>query len=140
MPWDTIPPARYQTSSHLQPFIAQLQQQHEARAAKDPDFIYTLARINLDAEIRAQQTVPLNEAKRKQRQDDYEARLLALENQRLTARGEEPLSTLENRDPLLEPDHSEEEENQAQDDAFLVETSHILLDLLQLEHQVATVD
>ena len=140
MPWDTIAPARFRASSQLQPFISQLQKQHEARAAKDPDFIYTLARINLDAEIRAQQTVPLNEAKRKQRQDDYEARLLALENQRLTARGEEPLSTLENRDPLLEPDHSEEEENQAQDDAFLVETSHILLDLLPLEHQVATVD
>ena len=140
MPWDTIAPARFRASSQLQPFITQLQKLHEARAAKDPDFIYTLARINLDAEIRAQQTVPLNEAKRKQRQEDYESRLLTLENQRLTARGEEPLTSLENQDPLLDSNHAEDEKDTSEDDAFLVETSHILLDLLQLEHQVASVD
>ena len=137
MPWDTIPPARYQTSSHLQPFIAQLQQQHEARAAKDPDFIYTLARIGLDNQIKARETIPLNEEKRKQQQEDYENRLLELENERLTARGEEPLTTLEESDPLLAEVHTEDEDSDPKDDAFLLETSHILVDLLQLEHQVA---
>ena len=137
MPWDTIPPARYQTSRHLQPFIAQLQQQHEARAAKDPDFIYTLARIGLDNQIKARETIPLNEEKRKQQQEDYENRLLELENERLTARGEEPLTTLEESDPLLAEVHTEDEDSDPKDDAFLLETSHILVDLLQLEHQVA---
>ncbi|MEH6564831.1 MAG: carboxy terminal-processing peptidase [Halopseudomonas sp.] len=138
MPWDTIPPARYSSSQQLKPFLQQLQKDHEVRAAKDPDFIYTLARLGLDDEIKARTTLPLNEDKRKQQQNDYESRLLVMENARRTAKGEEPLKTLEKEDPADEVAlHNSDDE---EPDAFLIETGQILIDLLQLEHQVAKAD
>ena len=139
MPWDTIPPARYNSSQQLKPFVAQLQANHEARAAKDPDFIYTLARLGLDDEIKSREFLPLNESKRKQQLNDYESRLLVMENTRRTAKGEEPLESLEKQDPADEVVLQEEDADK-EPDAFLVETGHILVDLLQLEHQVAKAD
>ena len=136
MPWDTIPPARYSSSQQLKPFVQQLLIDHEARAANDPDFVYTLARLGLDDEIKARKTLPLNEDKRKQQLNDYESRLLVMENTRRTANGEEPLASLEKEDPADEVAlHSSTSDEEP--DAFLVETGQILVDLLQLEHQVA---
>jgi len=139
MPWDTIPPARYNSSQQLKPFVSQLQKSHEARAANDPDFIYTLARLGLDDEIKGRQTLPLNEAKRKQQLNDYESRLLVMENTRREAKGEEPLASLEKEDPADEVALNSNDADK-EPDAFLVETGQILVDLLQLEHQVAKAD
>jgi len=139
MPWDTIPPAKYSSSQQLKPFVQQLQTSHETRAAKDPDFVYTLARLGLDDEIKGRETLPLNEAKRKQQLDDYESRLLVMENTRRSAKGEEPLESLEKEDPADEVAlHNNDADKEP--DAFLVETGQILVDLLQLEHQVAKAD
>ncbi|QJD57634.1 carboxy terminal-processing peptidase [Pseudomonas sp. gcc21] len=141
LPWDTIPPARYRMAGQLGPLIEPLNEQHQKRAAKDPDFAYTMARIELNRTMKEQQFLPLNETKRREQKDKFEKQLLELENKRRAARGEELITSLEEDDPLLEQGISaltaEQDEEDDETDPFLAETGHILIDLLRLHEQVA---
>lgn len=139
LPWDTIPAVPYKADNLLQMLVPQLIERHKARAEKNPEFIYTMARIDLNREMQKREYMPLNEERRRAEQQEFEEKLLALENARRRALGEEPLEKLEKEDPLVEtagvPDT--EEEVDATKDPFLAETGHILIDLLQLQAQVA---
>ena len=139
LPWDTIPPARYQADTGLQPLIPQLTDRHKARAANDPQFVYTLARIDLNRSMQEREYLPLNEAKRRAEQKEFEDKLLAMENTRRKALGEEPLDALDKEDPLMDgsglPSPLEEEDTDDKDDPFLAETGHILIDLLEIKRQ-----
>ena len=141
LPWDTIKPVPYRMESQLAPLIEPLIARHSQRASQDPDFTYTLARIELDKAMKEREVLPLNEALRRQEQKEFETKLLALENTRRKAKGEEPLESLEKEDPFLEagnnPMAESVEEKDKDDDPFLAETGHILIDLLQLREQVA---
>lgn len=139
LPWDTIPPARYTADGHLELFIKQLAERHELRAAIDPEFTYTLARLDLNRTIEERKYLPLNEAKRREQQEAFDSSLLLLENKRREARGEAPLSELETDDPLTEisPAMAGVDEDKMKDDPFLSETGKILIDLLKLQHQLA---
>lgn len=139
LPWDTIAPARYQADNGLQPLIPQLTDRHKARAAKDPEFVYTLARIDLNRSMQEREYLPLNEAKRRAVQKEFEDKLLAMENTRRQALGEEPLAALDKEDPLMDgsgiPSPLEEKDSDDKDDPFLAETGHILIDLLEIKRQ-----
>jgi carboxyl-terminal processing protease len=139
LPWDTISPAKYDADGHLAPFMNQLSERHKVRAASDPEFAYTLARLDLNRTVEERKYLPLNEAKRRGQQDAFDASLLLLENTRRTARGEEPLDKLDKDDPLTEisPAMAGVDEDSMQEDPFLSETGKILIDLLQLQHQLA---
>ncbi|MGN5517401.1 carboxy terminal-processing peptidase [Halopseudomonas sp. Lyrl_26] len=139
LPWDTIPPVPYKADNMLQVLVPQLIDRHKARAEKNPEFIYTMARIDLNRAMQEREYLPLNEERRRAEQQEFEEKLLAMENARRRALGEEPLEKLEKEDPLLEtagiPDTDDEVD--ATKDPFLAETGHILIDLLQLQAQVA---
>lgn len=139
LPWDTIPAISYKADNRLNPLIAQLTDRHQARAASDPEFLYTLSRIDLNRTMQEREYLPLNEAERRKQQQDFEAQLLAMENTRRKARGEEPLAELEKEDPLAEESllPSQEDEDDDSTDPFLAETGHILIDLLEIQRQVA---
>lgn len=140
LPWDTIAAVPHRANNLLQPLIPQLIDQHQARAAKDPDFIYTLARIELNRAMQEREYLPLNESKRRAAQDEFEEKLLALENSRRKALGEELLTELDKEDPLAEAQlaANTDEKDDDSTDPFLAETGHILIDLLELQHQVAS--
>lgn len=139
LPWDTIPPVPYKADNMLQVLVPQLIDRHKARAEKNPEFLYTMARIDLNRAMQEREYLPLNEERRRAEQQEFEEKLLAMENARRRALGEEPLEKLEKEDPLLEtagiPDTDDEVD--ATKDPFLAETGHILIDLLQLQAQVA---
>ncbi|WP_193072844.1 carboxy terminal-processing peptidase [Pseudomonas sp. FME51] len=141
LPWDTIPAARYQPENKLDKYIPLLTDKHKARAAADPEFAYTLARIELNRSMQERKYLPLNEARRRAEQKEFEDKLLAMENTRRKALGEELLTALDKDDPLMDgtgvPSPMAEEETEDQDDPFLAETGHILIDLLELRRQVA---
>lgn len=139
LPWDTIPPARYNANGNLASFIKQLASRHEMRAAIDPEFAYTLARLDLNRTIEERKYLPLNEIKRREQQEAFDATLLMLENKRRAARGEEPLSELESDDALAElgPAMAGVDDDEMKDDPFLAETGKILIDLLELQEQLA---
>ena len=140
LPWDTIKAVPYRMEAQLGSFIEPLIARHSRRAADDPDFTYTLARIELDRTMKERKVLPLNEAKRREDQKAFEDKLLALENARREAKGEKPLESLEKEDPFLEagnnPMNEPLDEKDKEDDPFLAETGHILIDLMQLKEQV----
>lgn len=137
LPWDTIKPADYAINQQVAPFVKRLDEQHQRRVGTDPDFIYTLARVELDRDMKEREYLPLNEILRREQQDVFDATLLKLENQRREARGEEPLKELEKTDPLLAVNPAAADEDDEKDDPFLSETGQILIDLLKLQHQLA---
>ncbi|MFF7708085.1 carboxy terminal-processing peptidase [Pseudomonas sp. NPDC007930] len=135
MPWDTIRPAVKPEADPFKPFIAQLKQLHDQRSAKDAEFTYIRDRLALAQKLNDEKTVSLNEAERRAQHTAIEQQQLALENVRRKAKGEEPLKELkkEEEDPMgATPDDSKPE-----NDAYLSETGHILLDYLRLNTQVA---
>lgn len=139
MPWDTIPAAVRVGEDPLRSFMTDLRQRHEARVAKDPDFVFTREQIAFSKELGSIKKLSLNEQKRQTEKKEFEERQLAMENQRRKAKGEEPLKKLDDKDADTEAlAASKPEEMKPQDDAYLMETAYILLDSLGLQKAVAT--
>ena len=86
----------------------------------------------------AEKTVSLNEAKRRAEQADIEKRQLVIENARRSAKGEEPLKELkkEDEDDVV-AQAEEDKKSKPEDDAYLTETGHILIDYLKLNTRLA---
>ena len=136
MPWDRIHPAIRPESDPFKPFLADLKARHDARAAQNPDFVFTRERLQLSQELMKETRVSLNEAKRRSQQAAIEARQLKLENARRLARGEEPLKKIKTEDEEPATPHTADKPK-PEEDAYLAETGHILLDYLTLESRVA---
>ena len=142
MPWDRISPAQYSTSgAAVAPLVSQLKPAHMERVSDDPDFQYLRALTERDEEIRANTHISLNRETRAQEREADQDLQLAIENARLTAKGEEPYEDYEE----LKKRRKEEELEDASgedpmDDAMLRETGLILLDYIGLNQQVAMVE
>ena len=127
MPWDTIPKVTYEAYGNPQSFMADLRDRHERRQKSDPDFRYRLAMIDRLEEMRAKDTLSLNEDVRRKERNDAEEWELTLENNRRLAKNLEPVKELEE----LESEDAQD----SQDDPLLVETANILLDYMELSSQ-----
>ncbi len=134
MPWDSIRPAIKPELDPIKPFLTQLQSKHDQRTAQDPDFLFTRASIDLSKQLMAETTVSLNEVKRRAQQADIEAKQLKLENDRRVAKGEKPLAELAKEDEDALP---VEDKGKPEDDAYLSESGHILIDYLSLNPSLA---
>lgn len=135
MPWDSIRPAIKPELDPIKPFLTQLQSKHDQRTAQDPDFLFTRASIDLSKQLMAETTVSLNEAKRRAQQAAIEAKQLKLENDRRVAKGEKPLAELAKEDEDALP--VEDKGSKPEDDAYLSESGHILIDYLSLNPSLA---
>ncbi|WP_165497304.1 carboxy terminal-processing peptidase [Phytopseudomonas dryadis] len=136
MPWDSIRPAIKPELDPIKPFLTELKSRYDNRTANNPDFNFARERLALSQELMSEKTVSLNEAKRRAQQADIENRQLAIENSRRSAKGETLLTELkkEDEDALLP---SEDEKTKPEDDAYLAETGHILIDYLKLNATLA---
>ena len=135
MPWDTIRPAIKPAADPFKPFLAQLKAEHDARVAKDAEFIFIRDKLALADKLMAEKTVSLNEAERRAQHADIDAKQLVMENARRQAKGEAPLKEMKKEDEDALP--VEPEKTKPEDDAYLSETGRILLDYLKLNSQVA---
>ncbi|WP_447751776.1 carboxy terminal-processing peptidase [Pseudomonas nicosulfuronedens] len=134
MPWDTIKPVLKAQADPFKPFLDQLRNRHDARTEHNADFVYARERLALAQELMKEKTVSLNEAKRRAQQTSIENRQLAMENALRKSKGQEPLKELKKEDENALP---EEDKTKPQDDAYLTESGHILIDYLNLDSQVA---
>lgn len=134
MPWDTIKPVLKAQADPFKPFLDQLRARHDARTEHNADFVYARERLALAQELMKEKTVSLNEAKRRAQQTSIENRQLAMENALRQSKGQEPLKELKKEDENALP---EEDKTKPQDDAYLTESGHILIDYLNLDSQVA---
>jgi len=134
MPWDTIKPVLKAQADPFKPFLDQLRSRHDTRTANNADFVYARERLALAQELMKEKTVSLNEAKRRAQQTSIESRQLAMENALRKSKGQEPLKELKKEDENALPD---DDKTKPQDDAYLTESGHILIDYLNLDSQVA---
>ncbi|HEX8587318.1 carboxy terminal-processing peptidase [Pseudomonas sp.] len=135
MTYDTIKPAIKPAVDPFKPFLAQLQSRHDARSAKDAEFVFIEEKLALAKKLMSEKTVSLNEAERRKEHADIESKQLAMENVRRKAKGEEPLKELKKEDEDALP--SDDDKTKPEDDAYLAETGRILLDYLGLSGSVA---
>lgn len=135
LPWDSIKAAITPELNPIQPFLKELQTRYQSRTAKNPDFTFTRERLALAQKLMDETRVSLNEGKRRAQQTEIEAQQLVIENSRRKAKGEDLLSELKKEDEDAAP--VEPEKTKPEDDAFLAESGHILLDFLGLSSRLA---
>ncbi|HAQ26252.1 MAG TPA: tail-specific protease, partial [Pseudomonas sp.] len=135
LPWDSIRAAINPEMNPFMPFLAELKARHDTRTSEHPDFVFTRERLALTQELMQETSVSLNEDKRRKQHADIEKRQLALENALRVAKGESPLEALEKEDESMP--HQEDKKLKPEDDAYLSESGHILLDYLGLNSAMA---
>ncbi|HZX17769.1 MAG TPA: carboxy terminal-processing peptidase [Pseudomonas sp.] len=135
MPWDSIKPAIKPELDPIKPFLVELQSRFEDRTAQNPDFTFARERLQLAQKLMEENTVSLNETKRRAQQTDIEGQQLAIENSRRKAKGEALLNKLKEEDEDALP--VEDEKTKPEDDAYLAESGRILLDYLGLNTRLA---
>ena len=130
MPWDSIAPAIKPVLDPIKPYLSDLKAKHDQRTLHDPDFVFNRKRLALSQDLAKQTELSLNETKRRAQQAEIEAKQLALENERRKGKGEEVLAALEKEDEDALP--KPEKETKPEEDAYLVESGRVLVDLLKL--------
>ena len=135
MPWDRIATIQHRVYFDIQPVLPSLQTKHDQREKTDPDFIYFHQQIALSEEMRKHKQLSLNEAVRKKEIDDDKAKRLDMENQRRIAKGEKPLTKLDDDDTDAAQAAAEKQDKKNKDkdfDAFLHEAGHVLVDAMPI--------
>ena len=94
LPWDTIPPADYETYRDLSPYVGRLQQRYLVRSANDIEFTILNERIARQRDLNRRVALSLNEERRRSELASARQFELTLENQRRSARGEALLEQL----------------------------------------------
>jgi len=144
LPWDVIEPVVYPHSNQIPSVLDSLRVKHAERAAQDPDFRYLTALSERSKELREQNLVSLNEAKRRKEKVEEDAWRLGLENQLRAAKGQPLLTSLDELDAKLEAEEAALDDGEIpkteQDDAILTESGRVLVDFIRLTHQVASID
>lgn len=132
LPWDRIHAVPHKTATELKQYVAPLTAKHNKRSAADPDFVHLLAQLKLNEEWAANDRLSLNIEKRRERTEQWDLALLALENIRRASKGLEPYTEIKSWKEETEV----EEENIAETDPLLQEAGHILIDQIGLVTQV----
>ncbi|TWH76566.1 carboxyl-terminal processing protease [Azomonas agilis] len=137
MPWDSIRPVLPLARNPFKPYFDELKKRHEQRTQNNPDFVYIRERLAFSQKLMQETSVSLNEEKRRTYQSTIEKQQLAFENARRLAKGEKPLDKLDQDEPALGKPSKEDKDLKPEEDAFLTETGHVLLDYLGLNARVA---
>ncbi len=127
LPWDTIPPAKYNLQGAIGSLLPQLRSLHEQRVSNSEEFGYLRAQAKYLDERRSEKTISLNKATRLAEREKNQSRRLELENRRRIALDLEPWKSFTD---FEEADI--EEEKDLIPDAELQETGEILQDLVLL--------
>ncbi|QUX92441.1 tail-specific protease [Marinomonas sp. A3A] len=118
LPWDKIHETRYPVYWNMPAYLPILEPRHEARMAKDPNFIAINGQIDeFKKQVETYKTVSLKESTRIQQRENNEKSELDRENTRRKALGLELLKSVEDIKPIEE-------------DTYAKEASEILLDFI----------
>lgn len=98
LPWDTISATLYRTKSRTTDYLPDLRKLHETRIKTNPEFIYEQEAIAYRRELSDAESRSLNEQTRIKQKNDAEAFLLALENRKRQALGQDTLASLDELD------------------------------------------
>ncbi|PTQ87921.1 carboxy terminal-processing peptidase [Agitococcus lubricus] len=133
LPWDTISPVRYMSYGSYQRQLPLLRVKSAQRQKEDPDFRYLNEQIALAESLKKDTRISLNEEKRRQEQDELDAKRLAIENERRKAKGQELLKSWREAEAANDEETPEDfsdpnKKEKPEDEAFVTEAAQILLD------------
>lgn len=118
LPWDKIHETRYPIYWNMPAYLPILEPRHEARMAKDPNFIAINGQIEeFKKQAETYKTISLSESTRIQQREDNKKSELERENTRRKALGLELLTSVDDIKPIEE-------------DTYAKEASEILLDFI----------
>jgi C-terminal domain of tail specific protease (DUF3340) len=140
LPWDTIPNATYDKLNLVEPYLATLRQNSDARMATNQDFIYIQQDIEQFRKSQADKTISLNEREQIKERLASQARQKARDKERETRQTSDMKIydiTVENADLAGLPagetngvDYAKLGKRQLEDAARLGETENILEDYI----------
>jgi carboxyl-terminal processing protease len=147
--WDQISPARFNRYNDYDAILPGLMALHQQRAANDPDYRYLEDQVEMAREARSVSALPLQESGRLAMRDEQEAKALAIENRRRSAKGLTPLESLATADQESEEESSQSAETPVAateagsdnpmdtdedepTDVLLLETGRILVDSIAM--------
>ncbi|MBK7903266.1 MAG: carboxy terminal-processing peptidase [Proteobacteria bacterium] len=119
LPWNRIRSSDFSREGAFTPLLPELQQEHDARIAGDPNFQFAVSEISALEKMRTEKSVSLNLARRKAEREARAQEQLARENAR--------------RQTLGEPALKAATEIKDSPDAILGEAAEITADLSRLE-------
>ncbi|OOH89627.1 C-terminal processing peptidase [Pasteurellaceae bacterium 15-036681] len=122
LPWDKIPAANYKEVANARQFVADLTSKHEARIAKEPEFITLNEDIAIRKERDARKTTSLNLVERQKENNVDDAKRLNDLNARFKREGKKILKNIEQ----LPKDYEAP-------DFFLKETEKMMVDWLEFD-------
>lgn len=129
LPWDKIPAATYSETGNARQYVSELDKNHQARIAKDPEFIALNEELKIRDERRDRKFMSLNYQERKSENDRDDARRLKDLNERFKREGKKPLKDLD----ALPKDYEAP-------DFFLKEAEKMAADLVKLSANQQKVD
>ncbi|MES3021129.1 MAG: carboxy terminal-processing peptidase [Pseudomonadota bacterium] len=140
LPWTSIEPASFVAAGDQREVIAPLQARHEARIAKDKDFVYLNEDLAEVRKLRKENAISLNEVVRRKERDAQEARAKLREARQVSVRNANTPTTEAARKKARQDDGLQADERnlaselaaekEAKDakDVMLTEAAHILSD------------
>lgn len=143
--WDQINPVRHRRYGDLDSVIPELSALFEERNKNNAELNYLIEQVSLANNASDVDTVSLNEDVRRARREARMSEALAIENRRRSARGEEPLASLDDdgrddddedaSDSVAATDAEADAEADEIDDVLLTEAGHILVDTLMMRER-----
>jgi len=100
--WDQINSVRHRRYDDLSSVLPLITNLYEERSEANPDFVYLEDQIAMATQTRKLEQLPLNEEKRIALRESQESKALAIENKRRVAKGEAPLTSLDEEEEAVE--------------------------------------
>jgi carboxyl-terminal processing protease len=147
--WDQINPVRHHRYNDLTSVVPRVTAMYVERSAGNPDFVYLQEQVELARASGEITELPLNEVARIALRESQEQKALLIENKRRTAKGEEPLASLDEEEEVEEDLEASEEEDvdlvaeeeaePEEPDVLLSEAGNVLVDVLLLKERAYAV-
>jgi carboxyl-terminal processing protease len=140
--WDQISPVRHENYQDWSEIVPVLESRFRKRTEADPDFRFLLDQVALAQASRTVDRLPLSKTERMKLRDEQEAKALAIENRKRSAKGLPPLAELaeeaddDNASTLNDEDTGEvahSADSSQDDDVILRQSSYILLDAMTIK-------
>lgn len=141
LPWDKIHPVPHSQYFNFSSILPAVENLHEKRAAKDPDYNFMLDQLEIMKKNKAKKTISLNEKARIEEKENTEIEAMRIENKRRAAKGLKGYKDLKEFRASEIEDESEEDavaeapsepKIDVNGDALLIETGSILMDVIRL--------
>ncbi|OTG68542.1 tail-specific protease [Acinetobacter sp. ANC 4470] len=143
--WDTIPTAPFKREGSVQPYVQNLAQLSQQRVVNDPQFKYLEQRKAIAKKTDEQKRVVLDIDQRKAELNALEQKTLESENQRRAVTGQKPYANWESYQASMEAliearakMKATQRPALAEEEVFVTESAHVLLDYAKLQSTQAS--